>query len=213
MINTVIVEDNAMMQEHLKEMLIKAGKFSIAAVLSDAFLAEKECGRGGVNLVLMDVQTLHNHSGLAAGEHIKKVCPNTKVIVVTSLVDPEIIARAKRGAADSLWYKDHSSSDLMDVICRTMAGESVFPDSSPSVELKDMFSGDISPRQLSILRRFVLGMTYEEIADELKITKDGVRWNINQLIEKGGFQNKYELLIALVEKKLIVTSLTDSDDE
>ena len=56
-------------------------------------------------------------------------------------------------------------------------------------------------------------MTYEEIADELKITKDGVRWNINQLIEKGGFQNKYELLIALVEKKLIVTSLTDSDDE
>lgn len=213
MINTVIVEDNAIMQEHLREMLKKNGRFLITAVYRDAFLAEEECERGGVDLVLMDVQTLHNHSGLAAGERIRKNSPNTKVVIVTSLVDPEIISRARRGAADSLWYKDHSTADLIRVIDRTVAGERVFPDGSPNVELKDMFSSDISPRQLAILRRFVLGMTYEEIADELKITKDGVRWNINQLIEKGGFQNKYELLIALVEKKLIVTSLTDSDDD
>ena len=90
-----------------------------------------------------------------------------------------------------------------------MAGERVFPDSSPNVELKQMFSDDISPRQMAVLRRFVRGMTYDEIAAELGISKSGVRKILETLMEKGGFENKYELMIALVENKLIVTSLMD----
>jgi DNA-binding CsgD family transcriptional regulator len=101
----------------------------------------------------------------------------------------------------------------MDVILRTLDGERVFPDVSPSVELKDMFSDDISPRQMTILRRFVRGMTYDEIAEELGITPSGVRWNLAQLIEKGGFGNKHELFIAVVSNKLVVTELLDEENE
>ena len=157
----------------------------------------------------MDVQTLHNHSGLAAGERIRKSGHNTKIIIVTSLIDPEVLAKAKMYAADSLWYKDHGDKELMDVINRTLAGERIFPDASPNVEIKDMFSYDITPRQIAILRRFVKGMTYDEIAEDLKISKNGVRWNLEQIIEKGGFQNKHELLAAVIENKLIVTTLEE----
>ena len=95
----------------------------------------------------------------------------------------------------------------MAVIRRTLGGERVFPDVSPTVEIKDMLSSDISPRQMEILRRFVKGMTYEEIGAELGITKNGVRWNLDQIVEKGGFENKHELLAAVIENKLIVTTL------
>lgn len=211
MIHAVIVEDNLYMQNYLSAMLSEDARFCVVGLYRDAFEAERVCAGGGVELVLMDVQTLHNHSGLAAAERIRRRSPGVKVVIVTSLIDPDILRRARAGAADSLWYKDHGSAELMDVIDRTLRGERVFPDVSPSVELKDMLSGDITPRQLSILRRFVIGMTYDEIAADLKLTKNGVRWNLDQIVEKGGFRNKHELLAAVIENKLIVTTLEDSD--
>ena len=208
MISTVIVEDNAYMQNHFANLLQADGGFCIVGSFEDAFEAEKICRSQNIDLVLMDVQTLHNHSGLSAGERIRKN-GKTKVIIVTSLIDPEVLSRARRGAADSLWYKDHGGSELISVIYRTVNGEHIFPDISPSVELKDMFSSDISPRQIDILRRFVKGMTYDEIAAELKLSKNGVRWNLDRLVELGGFSNKHELLAAVIESKLIVTTLKD----
>ena len=59
----------------------------------------------------MDVQTQHKHSGLAAAKRIKKAFPNIKIVIVTSLVDPQVLERAKTGAADSLWYKDHGTEE------------------------------------------------------------------------------------------------------
>lgn len=209
MISALIVEDNIYMQNHLSGMLSRDGRFEIEALLKDAFEAEGICKNKNIDLVLMDVQTLHNHSGLVAAERIKAISPPTKIIIVTSLIDPDVLAEAKRNGVDSLWYKDHGEKELMEVIEDTLAGNSIFPDSSPSVELNEMFSGDISPRQMAILRRFVMGMTYDEIAKDIGLTKNGVRWNIDQIVEKGGFSNKHELLAALIENKVIVTSLKD----
>ncbi len=209
MIKTVIIEDNLFMQNHLTGMLSADERFLVVSAVRDAFEAEEICVSENIDLVLMDVQTLHNHSGIAAGKRIKESRKGTKVVIVTSLIDPDVLEKAKLGAADSLWYKDHGTSELMEVINRTLNGEKVFPNVSPSVELKDMLSSDITPRQIDILRRFVKGMTYDEIAADLNLSKNGVRWNLDQLVEKGGFQNKHELLAAVIENKLIVTTLEE----
>lgn len=208
MINTVIVEDNVYMQNHLVNMINADESYNLIGAYKDAFEAEEVCRRCKPELVLMDVQTEHNHSGLSVGERIRKN-GKTKVVIVTSLIDPDVLTKAKAGSADSLWYKDHGEDELMEVIARTLKGENVFPEFSPSVELKNMFSSEISPRQIQILRRFVQGFTYEEIAEELGLSKNGVRWNLDQIVEKGGFNNKHELLAALIENKLIVTTLKD----
>ncbi len=211
MIRTVIAEDSALAQNFYTEMLSKHDEFQILAVCSDAFEAEKRCMAGDVDLVLMDVLTKDNHSGLAAAVRIRKASAHTKVVIVTSLVDPDVIAKAKSGAADSLWYKDHGSADLMDVIQRTLAGERVFPESAPGVRLGKLVSSDLSPRQIQVLRRFVMGLTYEEIASEMGISERGVRWHLTEIMEKGGFKNRYEMLAALLQNNFIVTTLLDSE--
>lgn len=211
MINTVLVEDNLYVQKVLKSMIESDERFSLTATFTDAFEAEKLCAYGRIDLVLMDVQTQNNHSGLAAGKRIKEASPRTKVVIVTSLVDPDVLKKARNGAADSLWYKDHGTKDIVDVMVRTMNGERVFPDSSPNVTLKDIFSEDLSPKQMKILRYFVKGYTYEEIAQELDMSKRNVRWHLDNIVEKSGFENKYELLIALIDSKLIVANLTDEE--
>lgn len=208
MIETVIVEDNIYMLNHLRELIGAQKDFRVAALFKDSKEAEEYLKHNRADLLLMDVQTQHNHSGIASASRIREYNKNIKTVVVTSLIDPEILRQARQ-YTDSLWYKDHGDADILDVIRRTLDGERIFPDSSPNVELKDMFSDQISPRQMSILRLFVKGMTYDEIAEELKLTKSGVRWNLEQIVEKGGFSNKHELLAAVIENKLIVTTLKD----
>ncbi len=209
MINTILVEDDIYMQKHFSAILRSDERFSIAGTFKDAFEVENRCGTD-IDLVLMDVLTLHKHSGLAAGKRIKERYPHIKIVIITSLIDPNVLSEAKRGAADSLWYKDHSTEELLDVIIRTMNGERIFPGSSPSVEMKNMLSGDISPIQIEILRHYIRGFTYREIADKFGLSVSGVRWNISDMIEKGGFNNKEELIATAIENKLVVTTLQDT---
>ena len=243
MIRTVIVEDSALAQHYFSDLLEKEQDFKIIAVTGDAFEAEKICAGQGVDLVLMDVLTQHNHSGLAAGKRIRKgeedvnseadekgdslaaetaslrltsektavkaMAKTPKVVIVTSLVDPDVIEKAKTGAADSLWYKDHGSEELMSVIRRTLVGERVFPDSAPNIALGDMFSGDLTARQIQVLRRYVSGMTYDEIAADLGLSARGVRWYMDEIMQKGGFKNRHEMLSAILQNYFIVTTLME----
>ena len=209
MISTVIVEDDLYVQEVLQKMIREDDRFRLVAVYRDAFESEEICAREKIDLVLMDVQTLGNHSGLAAGSRIKQHSPKTKVVVLTSLIDAEVLAEAKKGAADSLWYKDYGTKEIMDVIDRTLGGERVFPSAAPTVPLRDVLSADLTEKQMKILRCFVKGYTYEEIGEELGMTKRNVRWHLDNVVEKCGFENKHELLIAILDSKLIVTNLID----
>lgn len=63
----------------------------------------------------------------------------------------------------------------MSVVKRTLAGEKVFPDIAPAIEMEGTMSDAFSPRQLDILRLYIKGFTYQEIADKLGISKNGVR--------------------------------------
>lgn len=76
------------------------------------------------------------------------------------------------GAADSLWYKDHGTEELMSVVKRTLAGEKVFPDIAPTIEMEGYDVRAFSPRQMNILRLYIKGFTYQEIADKLGISKN-----------------------------------------
>ena len=213
MINTLLVEDDLYIQRHFVERFSEEEDIRIVAAVRDAFEAEGLCGQGGVDLVLMDVLTLHKHSGLAAGKRIREAYPNIKVLIVTSLVDPEVLQQARRGCADSLWYKDHGTDAIMDVIRRTMAGERVIPGFSPSVEMKRCMSEDFTPAQIEILRAFIKGYTYREIAEKFNLSVSGVRYNIAEMVRIGGFKNKEELTTVAIENKLVVTTLDDGETE
>ena len=213
MINTLLVEDDLYIQRHFVERLSEEEDIRIVAAVRDAFEAEGLCGQGGIDLVLMDVLTLHKHSGLAAGKRIREAYPNIKVLIVTSLVDPEVLQQARRGCADSLWYKDHGTDAIMDVIRRTMAGERVIPGFSPSVEMKRCMSEDFTPAQIEILRAFIKGYTYREIAEKFNLSVSGVRYNIAEMVRIGGFKNKEELTTMAIENKLVVTTLDDGETE
>ena len=203
MINTILVEDDLYIQKHFVDRLAADGEFHLVGVFRDAFEAEKHCD-ATVKLVLMDVQTHHKHSGLAAAERIKKAFPQIKIVVATSLVDPEVLQRAKMGAADSLWYKDGDEGTLMQVVRRTMAGDHIFPDAPPSVEIGTAMSAEFTKGEMKVLRCLVRGLSYNEIAKELGIEPSTVKYHVINMLQKTNLENKLQLAIAATEAKLVV---------
>ena len=196
MVRVLIVEDQKIMQKYFEYIIMQEPEFRHVQTVTDAREAVKICDYAVIDLVIMDVQTFHNHDGLSAGKMIREKYPYTKVL-----------ERAKSGCADSLWYKDHSEEEIKSVIYRTLNGERVFPDVTPKVELNWITSGDISPRQLEMLRLYIQGMSYSEIAKRMDCSTSGVRWNFQEMIAKAGYSCKEDLIAAALESKLIVTTL------
>ena len=183
MVRILIVEDQKIMQKYFESIIMREPEFRHVQTVSDACEAVKICSYSAIDLVLMDVQTFHNHDGLSAGKIIREKYPYTKVLVVTSLIDPKVLERAKSGCADSLWYKDHGEEEIRSVIYRTLNGE------------------------LEMLRLYIHGMSYSEIARKMDCSASGVRWNFQEMIAKAGYSCKEDLIAAALESKLIVTTL------
>lgn len=75
---------------------------------------------------------------------------------------------------------------------------------------RDMLSSHISPIQIETLRHCIRGFTCREIADKFGLSVSGVRRNISDMIEKGGFNNKEDPTTTAAENKPVVTTLRDT---
>ena len=197
--NVLIIEDNKYMQEFFAGMFRGDDRFGEVNGLRDAAQGLYFCTANRVDLILMDVQTLHGHSGLTAAQQIRAQYPSIKIIVVTSLVDALVLNQARQVGVDSLWYKDHGEQELMDVIERTLSGEYIFPDREPNVEIGEAWSDELSEMQKNILRLYIQGNSYAAIGKKLFIEQVTVKYHMNRMIQKCGFGSKQELIAAAIE--------------
>lgn len=105
------------------------------ASIPGANLAPELCRQQPVDLILMDVQTENRENGLSAAAQIKKEHPRIKIVIVTSLLDAEVLRQAKLLGTDCLWYKDGSQEKLMEIVRQTLSGEHIFPDAPPVTQI------------------------------------------------------------------------------
>ena len=169
MTSVLIVEDQRMPRENMEHLVEDSGRYRRVASLSTAEMALAQCARHSVDLVLMDVCTKGSRDGIDVAAEIKARYPETKVIIITSMVEESYLKRAKAAGAESFWYKDVSPESLLEVMDRTMAGESLYPDRTPETRLGQVSSTQLTPREIEVLRLVCEGLEYEEIAAELNL--------------------------------------------
>ena len=105
------------------------------------------------------------------------------------------VSRARRIGVESFWYKESEKVELLNVLDRTMAGESVYPQNAPPVRLGSASREDFSDRELDVLREIAAGMTNPEIAKSLYISENTVKSHLRVLLQKTGYKNRTELAI------------------
>lgn len=206
MTNVLIVEDDPMARHLLEIYIANSDKYNHVQSVESAALAEFCCRTNKVDVILMDVCTAMNASGLDAAEKIKKSFPHIKVIIITSQPECSFIDRANAVGVDSFWYKNSDADEILSVIDRTMSGERVYPDSSPSLKLGDIFSEELTDRELEVLRELVAGESDAAIAEKLFMSLRSVKGHIQSMREKTGFRNRTELAVRARESGLIINN-------
>ena len=199
----MIVEDQTMIRSLLESYFRAEEGCRIIASIPGAKQAVEMCRINSVDLILMDVQTKNRENGLTAVRQIKAIQPKSKIIVVTSLIDGAVLDEAKKSGADSLWYKDSAQKRLMDVVRQTMAGEHIFPDAPPTVEIGMAKSTEFTKTELKVLRHLLRGLTYARIAAEMGCEVSTVKFHVANMLQKTGFENKLQLALAVSDIKLV----------
>lgn len=192
----VMIVDDQFISRQLFEMYVKTNdKYEVTYSVESAAFADAYVLKNKIDLVLMDILMNDGSNGLDAAARIKKNSPETKIIAVTSMPEYSWIKRAREIGIESFWYKEASEATILDVMDRTMAGESVYPDGTPEVQLGHARSTEFTERELEVLRFMTTGVPNAVIAEKLGIAENTVKNHIRHMMEKTGCKNRTELAI------------------
>ncbi len=194
--NVLIVDDQAMPRLYFESIVTHSENYTLAAAISSANMAYSYCTKGGIDLILMDIVMSDDVSGLEAAKRIKAAYPDIKILAVTSMPDATFMEKAREAQVDSFWYKEVEDAPLLDVMDRTMSGEQVWPDKSPIVPLGQCDSSQLTNREAEVLRLLSMGYANQEIAEEMNISVNSVRFHLVNLHSKTGYTSRTELAIA-----------------
>ena len=210
----VIIADDEMISRGYMELFIKPSKrYEIVASLLFAADVLAWCQENTPpDLIILDVMMASGLDGLTAACDIKRRWPQVRIILATSMADTDWLDAARAAGVESFWFKTYSSMSLLEVMDRTMAGESVYPGSAPGVALGALPARDLTNQQRHILRLLVEGLSNREIGERLFLSPNTVKDYLDDLMEKSGIHSR-TALVAQASRLGIVVSDADRRNE
>lgn len=191
----MIVDDQFVSREMFKLYIDQCPNYEVVYCIDTAMFADTYVLKYDLDLIIMDILMEDGSNGLDAAEKIKKLKPNIKIIAVTSMPEISWMDRAKKIGIDSFWYKEVSEKTILEIIERTLAGESIYPEETPEVKLGLTKSTELTPREIQVLRLLTTGVGNDEIAEKLNISQNTVKTHIKHLLDKTGFNTRTQLAI------------------
>lgn len=191
----MIVDDQFVSREMFKLYISQCPDYEVAYCVDTAMFADTYVLNTKLDLVIMDILMQDGSNGLDAAEKIKKLKPELKIIAITSMPEVSWMDRAKEIGIESFWYKEVSEDTILEIIERTLNGESIYPDETPEVKLGQVSSSQLTPREIQVLRLLTTGVGNDEIASKLGISENTVKTHIAHLLSKTGFKTRTQLAI------------------
>ena len=191
----MIVDDQFVSRELFKLYIEQSPDYEVLYCIDTAMFADTYVLKAPLDLVIMDILMKDGSNGLDAAEKIKKLKPEVKIVAVTSMPEVSWMDRAREIGIESFWYKEVSEETILDIIKRTLTGESIYPDSTPVVTLGLAKSSEFTPREIEVLRLLTTGVGNDEIAEKLDISQSTVKTHVKHLLEKTGFETRTQLAI------------------
>lgn len=200
----LIVDDQKISRQLFENYVRSSSRYELVKSIDSAGMVDIYLAKYPVDLIIMDIVMADGISGLDACEYVKNNYPDIKLIAVTSMPEARFIERAKQLGVESFWYKEASREPLLEIMRRTMDGESVYPQSAPVEKIGLTDSAELSAAEMAVLRELTTGAENTEIAQRLKISVNTVKSHIQHMLDKTGFSNRTELAIEARVKGIVV---------
>ena len=191
----LIADDQKMVRQMFETVLNGTSDYTIAGMAKTAAETVRICLEQKIDLVLMDVVMGYGMDGLDAAKQIKQERPDVKIMIVTSMPETTYIDRAKEIGVDSFWHKEVQEQPLLEIMNRTMAGESVYPTEMPVIWFGNTISTELTDIEMAVLRELMTCASNKEIGERLFMSESTVKRHIADMLAKTGFKSRLQLAI------------------
>ncbi|GIH79542.1 response regulator transcription factor [Planobispora longispora] len=206
-IRVVLADDEKLIRSGWATMLSLHDDIAVVGEAADGHEAV-EAG-AGADVVLMDVR-MPRMDGLAATRELTRRSPATRVVVVTTFENDQLVWGALRAGAAGYVLKRAPAGELVEAVRLVHSRDAVlFPDALRRIA--SPYSGtaqprvpvELTPRELDVLRHITLGRNNAEIAAALHVTKETVKTHVGNVLDKLGARDRTQAAVLAYELGLV----------
>jgi DNA-binding NarL/FixJ family response regulator len=211
MLRILIVDDHEVVRLGLRTLLDRHPDFTVVDEAKTAREALQKALLHRPDVVVMDIR-MPGRSGIDACEDITEKLPDTKVIILTSYAEDELLFDAISAGACGYVLKQIGSDDLIRAIETVGRGEALL---DPAVtrrvfervreaarQASAAAFGDLTDQELRVLSQVAEGKTNREIAQVLYLGEGTVRNYVSSILSKLNLTNRAEAAAYAVEHDL-----------
>ena len=208
----IVADDHVLLLDAIKSLL--AARFEVVGTFTDGLALVNGAAELRPNVILLDIG-MPNLSGLSAGERLKQILPNVKLVYLTMNLDVEVAAEAFRLGASAYVVKSSAATELIQAIELALVDRSYVTPLITKEERPDKFFYRVkqkrSPNHLTLRQREVLqllaeGRNMKEVAYILNVAPRTVAFHKYKMMELLHLRNHSDLLrFALTSSLVAVT--------
>jgi DNA-binding NarL/FixJ family response regulator len=202
-----LADDHAMVVDAFRRLL--EHEFNIVGTASDGLELLNSAPNLHPDLVVVDLG-LPLLNGVEAGRQLKKLLPQTKILVVTVNEDPAVADAVLGEWASGYLVKKCSGSELVTALRELLMGRSYVTKmlSRRSTEVLLPSPGTpgpkaLTPRQRQVLQLLAEGRSMKEAAYLLNLTTRTVAFHKYKIMSSLGMHSNYELLKLAMREHLV----------
>lgn len=207
----LLVDDHEVVRLGLKALLERHPQFDIIGEAASAREAIEQVANNHPDVVVMDIR-LPGTSGIEACEEITSRFPETRVLMLTSYAEDEMLFSAIRAGASGYVLKQIGGEELVRALEAVARGEAlldpavtqrVFQEVRRAVKEEEASAfAHLSQQEKHVLLLVSEGKTNREIAKALFLGEGTVRNYVSSILSKLGVSNRAEAAAYAVEHNL-----------
>lgn len=208
-IQLVLADDHQLFRNGLRILLDAFDEFEVVGEASNGEEVVKIVGNCGCDIVLMDID-MPVMDGIEASRKCLEVSPDIKIIALSMYGDEEYYYRMVEAGAKGFILKDSDISEVKEAIITVDGGGNYFSQEllyNVIQKIKTRESenklANLSNREKEILMKICEGMSNQEIADALFISKRTVDKHRANLLSKTNSKNTASLILHAIKNKII----------
>jgi len=208
-IKVVIADDHRAFGEAMQIALGKEDDLSVIEVVEDGELAVSVTLEEQPDVVLMDLR-MPGTDGIEATRRIRAEGGKSAIVILTGEADDMSLARAIQAGAKGLVNKTAAVDELAKAIRMAAHGEPLHRPSEVNRVLEaerqrtdrdrelERRVGRLTPRETQILQAMANGLTPEQIADQLGMSRHTLRTHTQNILTRLGVHSKTDAVIAAI---------------
>ena len=188
-IKVLLYEDNDLLRESISSMVLLKDGMELLGAYSNANNVEEEVRTFRPDLILMDIE-MPGRSGIEATRLVKKLVPDTFVLILTVFDDSENVLNAIKAGASGYLLKKYIATRLFSAVEEIMEGGAPMSPAVAKLVIQSMQKPQhtvdygLTEREKDVLLSLSKGNSFKLIAADCKISIDTVRTHIKHIYEK-----------------------------